>query len=240
VKPNAVVIETIGNSVTVRSPYNVAFVEAARNHGGRWDSAANAWTFDARTESRVRETVRNIYGPGATENYESVTARFDACAWWRHDPTGDDSNCYFAGRKILWRRGRDHRVEMGDGVVLAEGTFNTRGGSVRNPSLDIDHGTIVEVYDVPAGHPDLDHPCVTIVAQPADEPAPVDTQALLIERERLTARLAEINAILSGYGFGCGCGDHEMIHALPVIDEQRTKATEDAVNGPAGTTGDGK
>lgn len=215
-KPNAVMIETVGTLVTARTPYNPMFISAARDNGGRWDPDAGVWAFDSRTADRVRTTARTIYGTDTTD-YESVTARFDAGAWWRHDPTGDDHNCYFAGRKILWRRGRDCRVELGDGVVLVEGKLAARGGSVRNPSLNIDHGTIVEVYDVPAGHPDLDHPCVTIVPcvtiAAADEPATVDTQALLIERERLTARLAEIDEIL----------DYEMINivvnALPVVDE---------------------
>lgn len=198
-KPNAVTIDTTTTTlkdipittIVVRAPYNQNFVTAAQNLGGRWNGVG--WMFNARTTIRVCETLRTIYGTDQAD-YVSVTARFDAGIWWRHDTTGDESTCYFAGRQILSRRERDSVVKLGNGVVLVEGSFSPSGGSVRYPSLDIDRGTIVEVYDVPADHADLTAEIVTIVP----DTTPIDVDALMAERERIVARLNEINEVLDG------------------------------------------
>ena len=196
-KPSAVTIETIDttNIIIVRAPYNPDFSTAARNLGGRWSGNHRGWAFNMQTRARVRETLKTIYGTDSPD-YTSVTARFDVGAWWRQDTIGDDSVCYFAGRQILSRRERDTIVKLGEGVVLIEGSFNPSGGSIRYPSLDLDRGTIVEVYDVPADHQDLTRDGVTTVQ--VQESELVDVDALMAERERIVARLNEINEVLDG------------------------------------------
>lgn len=85
---------------------------------------------------------------------------------------------------------RDARVRINGAVVIAGG-FESRGGSARNPELAAKPGTVLEVRDVPADHPDTQRPGVTIVA------TAVDRDALVAERGRLLARLAEIDALLA-------------------------------------------
>jgi hypothetical protein len=195
-KPSAVTVQTSedGSKILVKAPFNPEFNAKAKNHGGRWDTSQRAWVFDVRVETPVRETLRIVYGTDS-ETYASATVTIDAKEWWGKDEVGDNASMYFAGRKILARRYRDSPIELCDGVTLIEGSFKQRGGSTRYPSLDLDYDTIIQVFDVPLGHPDLEADCVKILE--IKEIQTIDLQALKSERERLSARLAEIDAILN-------------------------------------------
>lgn len=172
-KPNAVQIETTRKGLSVTADYNPKFVSQARALGGKWDSLNSAWMFDTRTEDRVRSVLKTIYGTDQ-EEYEGVTVRLDAYQWWQEDGTGDNATCYFAGRKIMSRRGRDSRILLGDGVVLTDGALPRSGGSVRYPSLGLDSGggVFLEVYDVPASHSDLGNRAATIISGDTTTPDP--------------------------------------------------------------------
>lgn len=201
VKPNAVNINTVGDRTLVTTPYNPAFNSRAKLLGGRWNR--ESWVFNAETEPKVREAVISIFGTDQKE-YQSVTVRIDAHDAWMKDSIGGDSALYFAGRKILGRGQRDAEIRLGEDVALISGTLPRTGGSTRYPSLALERaaGVTLEIYAVPAGHPDLDDEYVKIVS------LPVTRESLTLERdnvqrqldaitESLTRRIAELDKQLA-------------------------------------------
>lgn len=175
-----ITITNDGTTVTARTPYHPDFPKKARAIGGKF--RGGAWTFDARDEQRVRDLCREIYGTDGTP-VDTVTVRIstssapDESAWWAF------------GRMIAERRYRDSAVRLGDGVVIVAGGFPQRGGSMKYPRLDAYEGTILEIRDVPAGHPDLteyadeieivptgdqDTPAIVTLTLPADLAAALD------------------------------------------------------------------
>lgn len=174
--------------VTVISPYLPAWRARALDLGGKFQGG-NKWTFDWRDEARVRAALIELYGTDGTLT-ELVDARVDVNHFTKHHP-GAYQELWLFGRSLASRPGRDSRVKLGDGVVIVSGDFGLRGGSVKNPALDPDYETVLEVRDIPAGHADLKREGVTIVARSGP-----DVEALHAERETLLARLAVINELL--------------------------------------------
>lgn len=183
-------IKVANNRLYVGTPYNPAWILGCKMLGGRWDRGTISWIFDSRDEERVRSLCKKIFGTDGTDS-KVVTVRINAHQWWR--ASGKGSKIWFAGREIAGRMSRDSEVYLGEGVILIEGSFPSRGGSMRYPSVDPDSNIILEVRDVPAGHTDIQVGGVEIV----EVTEGVDFDALRAERERLMTRLAEINNILS-------------------------------------------
>ena len=83
--------------------------------------------------------------------------------------------------------------------MVVSGSFPGRGGSVKNPALEPADGTVLEVRDLPRAvaakmiaEVATAHRCpVTLL-----DDAALDRAVLTEERERLVARLAEIDAML--------------------------------------------
>lgn len=132
-------IRNDGGKVSVHSPYHPDFVTAARKLNGKWNSPY--WNFDSRDEQRVREACFKVYGTDGGE-VETVDIRMQV--------TRSSDNPLFAyGRMIVERRGRDTRVNLGDGVVILDGDFPRSCGSTKYPSLTNGEPVTVEVRDVP-------------------------------------------------------------------------------------------
>lgn len=183
-----VTITTTAQNVTVHSPYNSEFVDAAKRLGGKWRD--NAWVFDAREESRVREICRENYGSdGLTANLCTIRVKLGP---------RDNQLCgpiEIFGRPIARAFGRDSGAKLCTGVVLLEGSFSS-GGSHKNWYTTADTGTVVLVRDVPRSRVQekLDAGDTRISVE-AEQPI-VDREALMAEREKLAARIADIDAIL--------------------------------------------
>lgn len=174
-----------GEKVIVNSPYHPDFPAPAKAIGGKFSSSTGTWTFAGRDEQRVRDLCREVYGtdgtPGPTVD---VHVSLDALPGW------DWQSLYFAGRQLVSRRHRDDAVRLGEDVIVIAGGFPSSGGSVKNPRITAEKGTVLEVRGVPAGHPDITTEGVTVIGR--DEP-PADRETLSAEREQLLARLAEID-----------------------------------------------
>lgn len=184
-------ITASAGSVTLTSPYDPACRNRAHDLGGKYTDGT--WVFSARDEDRVRALAREIYGTDGSPE-PTVTVRINTAELNFRDHYEE---IRLAGRSLARRKARDSRVVLGDGVVVVEGQFPARGGSVKNPCLDYTgEGIVLEVRDVPAGAAALmakqAGEAVTIV----DADAP-DREALTAERARLLARVAEIDALLS-------------------------------------------
>jgi hypothetical protein len=186
------VITVDGARLTVKSEYNTTFVDAAKSLGGKW--SAPYWVFDARDEQRVRNLCREIYGSdGLTADL--VTLRIE----WRREASADKAPVVVNGRVIARAFGRDSGAKQGDGVAVLAGGFGS-GGSVKNWCTTVRGGTIVLVRDFPRAAAEK------LIAEQGEndsrfygiepEEAPIDRGALAAERDRLLARVDEINSLL--------------------------------------------
>lgn len=131
-------IKTVGDRIELHAPYHPELPARAKAIGGRWNG--KFWHFDTRVEEQVKQLAADIYGTG-----ETVTVRVEL-------PFYIDEKEYWAyGRRLLSRRSRDTSVWLGTGVVLVEGEFERRGGSMQYPQIGNCDGVMLDVFDVPAG-----------------------------------------------------------------------------------------
>ena len=190
------IIKGENGGLATRTPFHPAFPARARKLGGRWDG--KYWTFDARDESRVRELCREIYGTDGEDEAASdrVTVRVTVGGGgWNARRQG----LYLCGREVARAFGRDSGAKLGEGVVVLEGGF-TSGGSVKNWETQARPGTVFEMRDVPrravaaVGNGTDDGLTLEVIEEHIDRD--VDKDALRAERERLLARVAEIDNLL--------------------------------------------
>jgi hypothetical protein len=181
-----ITIQPDGGRLCLSSPYHPDLPAKARALGGRFDPATRRWSFDPRDEARVRDLAREVYGTDGQPG-DTVTVRLDLA---KSSLGTGRQTIYLAGRQIAHRPGRDAAVRLGEGVIIVDGGFRSRGGSMKYPALAWEDGTVLEVRDLPAGHADLAGRGVTLIDQT------IDRAALAAERERLTARISEIDQLL--------------------------------------------
>ena len=187
-----VLVKVEAGKVLVKSPFNPDFPPKARQLGGQWREPL--WVFDARDEERVRELCRAIYGTEGTGCDELVTLRVTVTCDWEQRRDG----LYLAGRQIARAFGRKSGAKLGAGVVVLSGGFSS-GGSVNNWKTICKAGTVFELRDVPryAAEKALEENREWTIEIIGGETV-VDDEALKHERERLLARVSEIDLILAG------------------------------------------
>ena len=119
-------------NIYVESYYDSSFITVAKQLGGKWQSPA--WVFDEDVEDLVREAVLKYFG--YKENDETVKIEYKAEDFTR-------KNWIIVGKKtVAERRRRRIPVDFYDTIVV-KGGFNGWSGSVANPSLGTDEGTIL-------------------------------------------------------------------------------------------------
>lgn len=128
--------------VYVKSPYNKTFVTKSRDLNGKWIASTSEWMFDGRDEARVRALCVELYGTDGATRAALVTLRVTLGDW-------DGPEITLGGRTLVRRRGRDSRADLGDGVIILTGGFPGWGGSVKNPRVNPQDGTVLEVRDFP-------------------------------------------------------------------------------------------
>jgi len=180
------IVKMQSGRIGVECPKNEAFIEGAHNFASKWQPPY--WLFDPRDEPAVRALLIEVYGRDDKAPTALVDVEINLDEWGRNH----DQTYTFAGLRIAHRPGRDDRVRLGGGAVVKTGGFPTSGGSVKNPGLYPDAGTVLIVRDVPGGHADLADKGVTVVSTLVDRPA------LEAERAGLMARVAEIDQLLEG------------------------------------------
>jgi len=189
-----------GAGLYVFAPYNKIFVDRAKvDHSGRWDAQKRAWRFRTSDEAGVRQLVLSVYGTDGSAAAETVDVLV------RTGPGGlkssGESICSESlGRDLVKKSERDTTAWLTEGVSLHSGPrFPSRSGSAKYPTCS--DGTRVRVLlvrGVPrslAEQAVVASPQIYRIARTREE---IDAVALREERERIVARLAAIDALLSG------------------------------------------
>ena len=133
-----------GSEIKVTSPFNLNFVDAARNLGGTWSKPH--WVFDFRDEARVRDKLIDIFGTDGSPdlNADVVTLRVTA-----HDGISQlHGAVVIAGRVVAQAWSRDSDAKLGEGVVFLSGGAAS-GGSVENWRTFVTNDSVFEIRDVP-------------------------------------------------------------------------------------------
>ena len=185
-----IISETDFGKIAVYSPFNPDFVKAAKRLGGKWSGDTKAWLFDARDRGRVEDLLATCYGYTVAPSGELATVRIVL-----DEDNAGTNEVFFVGRCICWRRGRALPVKIAEEVVIIDGEFPASAGSVRYPAVIRGSRTVtIEVRDVPvealAAEKELHFERI-------DADTQAQREALIAERERLIARLAQIDEALN-------------------------------------------
>lgn len=185
-------IEITGTKAVITTPYNADFVKKIKLMGGRWDAGRRAWTVDADIVDDVRAAMREIYGQDDAPVTDVVNVELTV----GEKLTEYGGPITMLGRTIASAWGRDSGAKTGDGVVFLEG-HPFSGGSVKNWCTGISGGSVIKLVRVPRAlverNPEL--PDGVEMRVLPDRPA-IDREALMAERERLLARISEIDKMM--------------------------------------------
>jgi hypothetical protein len=183
-------ITTTDREIKVCGDYNGLFVAEARNLGGKWQ--APEWVFDIRNEEMVRKVCMLYYG---TDGF--TTDLVDVRVTLTEGDSGFParSPIEIFGRTVARAFGRDFGAKLGDGIVLEAGGFGS-SGSAKNWYTSAEDGTTVIMRDVSRLLVSL-HNNESIVVEVIGAASDVDKNALLAEKQKLLARLEEIETLLS-------------------------------------------
>lgn len=185
-------IKTENGVAKVITPYNADFVARIKNIGGRrWNGSEGCWEVPETEVNTVRSFMMDVFGETdmATDD-EKVTVKvtFNDMESKRRE------SIVLFGKTIARAWGRDSGAKVGEDVTLLSGSV-TSGGSVKNWTTVVREGTVLKVRNVPRKALEMDTDLdVTVEVM---ESAEVDRVALIAEREKLLARLAEIDKALA-------------------------------------------
>lgn len=193
-----VLIERQGDMLGVTCPYNPDFGRKAKQIAGQWDGKVKTWIFDARNEELVRKLLIDVYGTDDSATAELVSVKLVITrpdeAECRVGPTC--GSLVIAGRVVAAATGRDSGARLGEGVVVVNGGFKS-GGSMKNWETRVKSNTVIIMHDVPKAVAEeavshWEEGSEIVSSQPK-----IDVEALKAERERLLARVAEIDTMVS-------------------------------------------
>ena len=170
--------------IKVQSDYNADFVKRAKMLQGKWERPC--WVFPEENEPELKVLLMEIYGENGDQQ-ETVDLIISI------GQMQNDQTVSLGGLKLAYRRYRDAEVTLGENVILIGGEFPKSGGSARYPRVNANDDTVVKAKGVPmALYERYKDSGYVKLAEDTD----THRDKLLAERERLLARLAEINAEL--------------------------------------------
>lgn len=182
-------IKNNGKSLSVFTPYNAQFVARIKMlSGSRWSREEKCWQVSAANEEAVREIMREIYGRD-DRPIKTVTVRIRV----------PEQKGAFEGPVTIWGKtlalasGRDSGARIGDSVSLVAGSIDS-GGSAKNWKSIVQAGSEFILESVPAGLIENVPAWAEIISVTEEG---LDLNALRAEKERLLARIAEIDHLLA-------------------------------------------
>ena len=180
--------------IYVRSEYNKAFINKARYLQGKWESPY--WVFPEDNREEVKELLLDTYGKAdilEDEEQQKVTVEIDLETY--KDTKGAENELRLDDILLASRMSRDSYVKLADNVMVVEGGFKSSGGSRNRPTISPEDNTILRVKNVPLIIYDRvkEKDGIRLVSE-------IDVTALKAEKERLLARIAEIDNMLKECG----------------------------------------
>ncbi len=181
------------DKIAVESPFNPNLPKRARGMGGNWDSDRKAWEYEAADEEHVKALYMDVYGEW--ENTTSVRVRITATS----NLFGEDrESLYICGVQVARAFGRDTGAKVCDAKFLTG--LPTSGGSAKNWCTKIPTGAVFEIEIPETLLEKLEEEGESrgftfeqIVVRAREEMRKLLEQ----EREKLVARIAEIDAYLA-------------------------------------------
>lgn len=174
----------------VYTPYNAEFVTEIKKIGGaRWRS--NYWEIPENAVDVIRKKMLDIYGYNDISENETVTLKVTA----NEDIYADKSAVVFLNKTLANAFGRDSGAKVGTDVILISGRISS-GGSRANWESEVHEGAVFELNNVSKTLYEkfLQNPDSTYTVELIENK--VDRTALAEEKERLLARIAEIDKLL--------------------------------------------
>lgn len=172
----------------VYTPYNKDFVKAIKGIGGaKWNG--KAWVVPENTVDAVREIMQDVYG----ETDISVTDKVEIKITFTDDVFAHNSAVTMFGKTIAKAFSRDSGAKVGDDVAFIKGAPKS-AGSAKNWGTEVPQGSACVVSNVPRAMLERELP-ENIEIEVLEQS--VDKKALAEERERLLARIAEIDKLLT-------------------------------------------
>lgn len=187
-------IKIENTKIYVNSEYNKAFISKARYLQGEWESPY--WVFPEDNREEVKELLLDTYGEAdilEDEEQQKVTVEIDLEIY--KDKKGARSELRLDNILLASRQYRDSYVKLADNVMVIQGGFKDSGGSRANPALCPEDNTILRIKNVPLSVYEKvkDEDGIRLVSE-------IDVTALKAEKERLLARIAEIDNMLKECG----------------------------------------
>jgi len=174
---------TEDGTIRIVSPYNSNFIKAAKMIQGKWNANEKSWDFPTANEEQLDKILLEHYGEcGKCE--ATVNVIIDLYE------AGTEIN----GLIIASRRSRDCAVTLNKNAVLLSGGFPESGGSARYPRCCPLKDTKVRITVSKEWYENnKDNEDIELVANSET----IDKSKLIEEKERLLARIAEIDKLLS-------------------------------------------
>ena len=184
-------IKVENGTAKVFTPYNTTFVTRIKNIGGRrWNAAEKCWTVPESEIETVRALMMEVYGEtDLPDETEKITVRVT----FNERAVADQDSVVLFGKTIARATGRDSGAKIGDDAVLESGEIYS-GGSQRHWCTVVKEGTVIKVRNISRAALALETEYDVTVAEVED--AGIDRAALIEEKEKLLARLAEIEKLL--------------------------------------------
>ena len=186
-------VEIANGKAYITSPYNTDFVARVKKCGGRWDGAKRVWAVDVDALEAARAAMMDVYG----ETDESPAGELVTLVV--NFPERYNADCckplMVAGKVVARAFGRDSGAKVGDGVAFTAGGPDSNG-SRANWDVTVEPGSACEVYNVPRAKAEEAIADPPAGMQITIKSAKIDAAALKAEREKLLARLAEIDKLL--------------------------------------------
>ena len=182
-----------GSQTAVYTPYNASFVSAIRKIGGaRWDAEGKAWMVPTASLPQVREIMRNIWGE---DDRMDTVKRVSVRLTFREICSAECRPVEILGKTVSQAYGRDSGARPGDDVAFEAGGPRS-GGSRANWRSIVEEGSVAILRNVPEAMLDKAE-LPEGVTMEVIEDSGIDRAALMAEKEKLLARLAEIESLLN-------------------------------------------
>lgn len=176
----------------VFTPYNSDFVAKIKRIGGRrWNGEEKCWEVPETEIETVREYMKAVYGEtDQADDSDKVTVKVT----FNEEEYAHCDSIFLFGKAIARATGRDSGARVCDDVTVLSGKL-TSGGSMRNWRTVAREGTVIKVRNVPKAALAITNDMnVTVEVVEENE---VDRAALIAEKEKILARLAEIEKLLA-------------------------------------------